>query len=178
MGNDYDQVSFPPYTLTTWLILVKDGVSGCGLQVALSLARSYLATELIGILDAAEAPEFWRRKDQFRAAMYDEIMHNTSRLLSHPLPHVAENISPSFPNMDTVRLLARPITSELWDIQAASEDWNAQGIDIGRLAELCVRYFSWDFDTVRSRFEEHLYWGICIQYLIAVGAILITSRLS
>ncbi|KAL1658404.1 hypothetical protein GGF50DRAFT_120901 [Schizophyllum commune] len=150
MGNDYDQ----------------DGLSGCGLQAAISLARSYLATELIEILDAAEAPEFWHRKDQFRAAIHDEIMHNTSHLLCHPLPNVAENITSSIPNMDTVRLLARPISSDLCKIQAASEGWNAQDVDIGRLAELSVRYFGWDFDTVRLKFEEHLYRGICIQYLV------------
>ncbi|KAL1726301.1 PIN domain-like protein, partial [Schizophyllum commune] len=158
VGNDYD----------------PRGLKGCGSCYALALARSHLSTELSRIAETDE-PRPSHMVLQWRAHLLDELNHNTSRLLPHALPRVAADMPQSFPDLDVLRLLARPITTPLWKLQAASYGWHARMPDMGRLTELCSDYFSWDRAAIAARFEKHILPGICLRYLLQVRLLFLCS---
>ncbi|TRM56748.1 PIN domain-like protein, partial [Schizophyllum amplum] len=152
VGNEYEAMGLP----------------GCTQQQAIALARSNLAPQLCDILKAPEAMEFWRRVDQFRARLRNELLHNTSGLLPEPLPHIAAEMPDFFPNMDVVRLLTRPTTSQLSKLQEASRDWRIHTPDLRGLTVLCAELFQWNSETTLHRLRLNLFPGICTRFLLRV----------
>ncbi|TRM55403.1 PIN domain-like protein [Schizophyllum amplum] len=152
VGNEYEPMGLP----------------GCTQQYAIALARSNLAPQLCDILKAPEAMEFWRRVDQFRARLRNELLHNTSGLLPEPLPHIVAEMPDSFPNMDIVRLLTRPTTSQLSKLQAASRNWRVRMPDLRGLTVLCAELFQWNSEVTLDKLRANLFPGICTRFLLRV----------
>lgn len=143
-------------------------MDGCERPHALALARSYLAPQLCDILRGPEATYVWHDVDRFRVNLREELLHNTSELLPHPLPHLLASMPDSFPNMDIVRLLTQPTQSKLHVLQTASRRWRVRMPDLGRLAKLCNVCFGWDFETIIQKFRQYVFPGLCVHYLLRV----------
>ncbi|TRM68002.1 PIN domain-like protein, partial [Schizophyllum amplum] len=152
VGNDYE----------------PNGLTGCTPQYAIALARSNLARQLCDILKAPEADEFWRRKDQFRARLRNELLHNTSGILPQPLPYIVAEMPDSFPDMDVVRLLTRPTTTPLFELQDARRDWVVRMPDLPGLTSLCAELFQWNSETTLRKLRVNMFPGICMRFLLRV----------
>jgi holliday junction resolvase YEN1 len=89
--------------------------------------------------------------------------------LPHAFQALASSIPDSFPNLETLLLYAKPLTSRFADV--AGPDLSAcqpRVPDIIQLAKFCVRRFDWQPTIpggVRHKFHDSLWDGICLQML-------------
>ncbi|KAL1659739.1 PIN domain-like protein [Schizophyllum commune] len=142
------------------------GLASCELEDAIALSRSELAYQLHSLTKAGDTAEYLRRKDQFRARLRNELLHNTSGFLRRALPNVADTIPPSFPDMDTHRLLAQPTVTNLSTLQSLRRTWCARLPDVLLLSRFCAEYFSWSLTTTIAKFQEGLISGVCMRRML------------
>ena len=150
-------------------VLTQNGLKGCGLLTAISLAREgYGKTLLDGInrnkstIDVSAFLVVWRE------SLIHELQTNQSGSLHKRLPVLAASVPPDFPDLEIINLYLNPVTSEHERHKGAVAIIAEQGPDLVRLAQFVEEHFVWgDFDGILKRFSSCVFPGLALRELLS-----------
>ncbi|KAH6886141.1 PIN domain-like protein, partial [Coprinopsis sp. MPI-PUGE-AT-0042] len=151
------------------------GLRGCGFPTAYALAGTHLASDLFNALlsyrerDLAAANEQLRR---FRQDLSDELMNNTSCVLSSRHRSLSTQIPDNFPDLEIANLYAFPVTSATvppFRRNLAVANWQTCLPDTDRMIDFyATHYQSWEWRAVFNQLRCSAWTGTCIRQLLEV----------
>jgi hypothetical protein len=152
-------------------VFLQNGLKGCGLSTAISLAREgYGKTLLDGIsrnqstTDVAAFLVVWRK------TLIHELQTNQSGSLHKRLPVLAASVPLDFPDLNLVNLYLNPVTSEHEQHKGAVAIIAEQGPDLVCLAQFVEEHFVWgDFAGILKRFSSCVFPGLALRELLSAA---------
>ncbi|KAG6807721.1 hypothetical protein H0H92_006610 [Tricholoma furcatifolium] len=141
----------------------SDGIVGCGVDIAASLAHSGLGTALI---QAAEGGSVSLRVGRDR--LVHELRTNSSGFLKRKHVALANSIPEIFPDLTILNLYLHPVTTTSKNIERPPL-LPACNVDLRRLAKYSATRFTWASspDSVYHYFSTTVLPGLVIQALVA-----------
>ncbi|KAL0579207.1 hypothetical protein V5O48_002769 [Marasmius crinis-equi] len=141
-----------------------DGVKGCGISIALQLARCGYGEELIhGLEEHAKAPQrFSAFLTRWRSEVQDELLHNARGYLQRCQPAVAGNISSAFPDLG---VLEHFVDGQRTPIPEGCDSLKPQLPNIPNIVTICRNNLLWTDQEILRRFESHFWAGAILKIL-------------
>ncbi|KAJ7787515.1 XPG I-region-domain-containing protein [Mycena olivaceomarginata] len=137
----------------------SDGLRNCGVTTAIGLARAGLGVQLVAALSKRESLD---PLETWREALRHELRTNTSGLLPHRCPQLANTIPADFPDPMIINLYLHPIVSE----PAIASDLGFRSPRLDVLARFAEDNFQWgDSVGILNHFADHLFAGFVIREL-------------
>ncbi|KAJ7796804.1 PIN domain-like protein [Mycena olivaceomarginata] len=137
----------------------SDGLRNCGVTTAIGLARAGLGAQLVAALSNWES---LHPLETWREALHHELQTNTSGLLPHRCPQLADTIPADFPDPTIINLYLHPIVSE----PAVGSDLVFRFPRLDVLARFAEENFQWgDSVGILDHFADHLFAGFVIREL-------------
>jgi hypothetical protein len=150
-------------------ISMQAGLRGCGVQMAITIARGgYGATLVDGIRGTTteEASVFlagWRKM------LVDEIQTNRSGLLHMHCPQIADVVPPNFPELKYINLYLNPLTSTHKQGGEAVAAITVQDPSLALLARFVEDHFLYkDIVSILTRFSTGIFPGLALQELLSM----------
>ncbi|RXW12037.1 hypothetical protein EST38_g13819 [Candolleomyces aberdarensis] len=120
------------------------GLKECGFDTALQLAeRRDLLDLLYYAAHASQERQAMAALKQWRKILRDELANNQSGLLNSRRPSAASNVTDDFPDLKTLRLYAKPLTTGSNIVPAV-----------------------WDLFAIVRRFSSSVWTGTCLRELL------------
>ncbi|KAJ7187686.1 PIN domain-like protein [Mycena pura] len=149
------------------------GITGCGIHLALSVARSNLGDLLLR--ETLNHPEvtasFTAFLEGWRNAVAHEFHDDPNGYLGRKHRAIAAAIltPPSFPDLNVLYAYTHPITS--WSPNHSLPDYQTWGLpqpSLTGIAKLCQLHFDWKATEISKTLTRCLYPGIVLQSLLQV----------
>ena len=143
---------------------MQNGLKGCGLSMAIRLAREGHGTML---LDGISHSQSTTDVSVFLAAWCQTLIHelrtNQSGSLHTCLPVLAASVPLDFPDLISINLYLNPVTSEHKQYKGAVAIFTEQGPDLVRLAQFAEEHFVWgDLAGILKRFSTCVFPGLAL----------------
>jgi hypothetical protein len=150
-------------------VLVQNGLKGCGLSTAISLAREgYGKTLLDGISRNQSTSDVAAFLVVWRETLIHELQTNQSGSLHKRLPVLAASVPLNFPDLKFINLYLNPVTSEHEQHKGAVAMVAEQGPDLVRLAQFVEEHFVWgDLAGILKRFSSCVFPGLALRELLS-----------
>ncbi|KAL0565888.1 hypothetical protein V5O48_016130 [Marasmius crinis-equi] len=141
-----------------------DGVGGCGITIALKLARCGFGEALIqGFEEYAEEPErFAAFLKGWRSDVRSELLLNARGYLHRTQPTVAGNITSTFPNLMVLEHFA---DGKKTPIPAGCDSVKPQLPNIPNIVAFCRNQLMWTDREILKRFDSHFWAGAILKLL-------------
>ncbi|KAJ7309120.1 PIN domain-like protein, partial [Mycena albidolilacea] len=137
----------------------SDGLRNCGVTTAIGLARAGLGAQLVAALSNRELLD---PLETWQEALRHELRTNTSGLLPHRCPQLANTIPADFPDPAIINLYLHPTVSE----PAVASDLVFRSPRLDVLARFAEDNFQWgDSVGILDHFADHLFAGFVIREL-------------
>ena len=137
---------------------------------ALSLSRAGMGDDLLHAARTCTPLELEDFLEKWRRRLCMTLRYNDAGHLSCRYSVLSNNIPDTFPNSQILMLYADPITS--WTTGQKPPNtvgWVPRELDLGKLAALCERSFTWGTsEGIMSCFQEHVWPGMAIHGLVEV----------
>jgi hypothetical protein len=151
--------------------LMQDGLKGCGLLTAISLAREGYSTTLMdGINRNQSTTDVAAFLAMWRETLIDELQTNQSGSLHKRLPVLAASVPLDFPDIKVINLYLNPVTSEHEQHRGAVAIIAERGPDLVRLAQFVEEHFVWgDLTGILKRFSTCVFPGLALRELLSAA---------
>jgi hypothetical protein len=148
---------------------VQNGLKGCGLSTAISLAQEgYGKTLLDGISCNQSTTDVAAFLVAWRKTLIHELQTNQSGSLHKRLPVLAASVPLNFPDINFINLYLNPVTSEHEQHKGAVAIIAEQGPDLVRLAQFVEEHFVWgDLAGILKRFSSCVFPGLALRELLS-----------
>ena len=143
---------------------MQNGLKGCGVLTAISLARGGYGTTLLGGIgrnqsttDVAAFLAVWH------GTLIRELQTNQSGFLHKRLPVLAASVLLNFPDLKFINLYLNPVTSEQEQHKGAVAIIAERGPNLVRLAQFVEEHFVWgDLAGILKRFSTCVFPGLAL----------------
>lgn len=145
----------------------SSGLPNCGPNVAHALARCGFGESLLRAARTLSRERLEVFLDGWRAEVRQELRTNARGFLNSRKAKLADSIDASFPDIDTLMLYARPVTSELsiTNTSLPTYRWDKEP-DLGKLGALCERKFEWGTREVIVKRFRTVIWEPAVQRIL------------
>jgi hypothetical protein len=148
---------------------LQGGLKDCGFDTALQLAKQdklldllYFAAHTSQERQARAALQEWRE------VLRGELADNRSGLLNSRRPSAASNVTDDFPDLATLHLYAKPLTTGSAIAPTTYPHLELCTPDTGRLTVVASRMFNWDLFAIVRRLSSSVWTGSCLRELLKV----------
>jgi holliday junction resolvase YEN1 len=102
--------------------------------------------------------------NQWRKDLCHEIHKDSSGFIGRRNPKLAASVPDNFPDPQVLLAYVKPVTSASDDSFQIPSSFGQQRPDVGKMAVLCHRWFSWgDAEGIVTKLSKILWPGICFQ---------------
>lgn len=145
------------------------GVRGCGPACAFALAQCEFGNELIHAIDTLSAENLTVFLDGWRDSLRRELTTNSQGRLRQRQPHIASQISDTFPDLKTLALYRHPLITTETTIDVNST-WIGKEPSLRHLAEFGSLHFGWEGERkLIEEFESRIWEGAVLQLIYSVS---------
>ncbi|KAJ6533266.1 hypothetical protein B0H10DRAFT_2204768 [Mycena sp. CBHHK59/15] len=142
----------------------SDGLSKCGITIAIGLAHAGLGRKLISGLSGQSGGDAILFLRTWCGLLRSELSTNTSGHLPHQYPQLAAEIPSEFPDLDIINLYLHPLVSEQMPA-ANSLHLCSPWLDV--LACFAEDHFTWGSSIgILAHFADQLFAGLVIRELV------------
>ena len=137
---------------------------------ALSLSHAGMGDDLLHAVQTCTLLELEDFLKKWRRRLRMTLRYNDAGHLSRRYTVLSNSIPDTFPNRQVLMLYADPITSWTTGQQPPNTaGWVPRELDLGKLAALCERSFTWGTsEGIMSCFQEHVWPGMALYGLVEV----------
>ncbi|KAF8578182.1 hypothetical protein K439DRAFT_1530080 [Ramaria rubella] len=136
------------------------GLRGCGLQTAVELAQAGFGDTLLTTTLTSTLRELQAFISSWRLALKNEFYTNSSGLMAHKHPRLAEELTEEFPCLDVLRAYTHPVVS------VSPGPLQERCPDLGILARYCESTFRWEGESIIGRFRTLIWQGATLRALL------------
>ena len=137
---------------------------------ALALSRAGMGDDLLQAARTCTPLELEDFLEKWRRRLRMTLRYNDAGHLSRRYSVLSNSIPDTFPNLQILMLYADPVTS--WTTGQKPPNtagWVPRELDLGKLAVLCERSFTWGTsEGIMSCFQEHVWPGMALYGLVEV----------
>jgi hypothetical protein len=167
VGGDYSVSTKDPCLPHLTDILMKEGIKGCGINIAMELAQAGFGRRLIEEIQGKTAECASPFLVDWRADLIAELGTNTSGFLQQRHPKLALTVAPDFPDLGIINLYTHPRTSEGSGSLSWPQPIMARGPNIAALAAFTHRHFNWaEGAKLVQRFANTIFPGLAMHELV------------
>ncbi|KAF8173372.1 hypothetical protein K438DRAFT_1980920 [Mycena galopus ATCC 62051] len=143
--------------------LVLDGLHGCGLAIAMGLARTGLGRQLVSGLEGQSHAGSMVFLAAWRELLRSELQTNASGCLPHRCKHLAASIPANFPDLEVINLYLHPVVVE----HTSTRPLILRPPRLDVLARFAEDHFGWgDSVGILAHFADHLFAGLVVRDLV------------
>ena len=137
---------------------------------ALSLSRAGMGDDLLHVAQTYTLLALEYFLEKWRRHLCMTLQYNNAGHLSRCYSVLSNSIPDTFPNLQILMLYADPVTSWTTGQKPPNTDgWVPCELDLGKLAALCKRSFTWgSSEGIMSCFQEHVWPGMALYGLVEV----------
>jgi len=145
------------------------GLRGCGLQLALKLAKTNLGEDLLNAAQRFSESAFQRYLPVWQQLLCHELERDPNNQLGCLHPAVAASVNGTFPSLGHIKMLLNPTTSFSLGQEAPQiARWVSVTPNLPLLGLMCEHYFTWGHRRgIINKFHSHVWAGMCVRILIA-----------
>ncbi|KAH9939893.1 PIN domain-like protein, partial [Amylocystis lapponica] len=144
----------------------QSGLSGCGPHIAHTLTHYGLGESLYAAansLDRLLLPAFL---DVWRETLRSTLRNDPKGYLGRRYPTLASAVGNDFPDIQVLDAYVHPLVSDLSKTDLVFPVGEVAHFDLGRVAQLCGRYFSWGISTgLVTKFQTLVWPGAIMRIL-------------
>ncbi|KAJ7799690.1 PIN domain-like protein [Mycena olivaceomarginata] len=141
----------------------SDGLHGCGLAIAMGLARAGLGKQLISGLEGQSHAGSMVFLAAWRELLRSELQTNASGCLPHRCKRLAASIPADFPDLEVINLYLHPIVVE----HTSTRPLILRPPRLDVLARFAEDHFGWgDSVGILAHFADHLFAGLVVRDLV------------
>ncbi|KAJ7831146.1 PIN domain-like protein, partial [Mycena olivaceomarginata] len=141
----------------------SDGLHGCGLAIAMGLARAGLGKQLISGLEGQSHAGSMVFLAAWRESLRSELQTNASGCLPHRCKRLAASIPADFPDLEVINLYLHPIVVE----HTSTRPLILRPPRLDVLARFAEDHFGWgDSVGILAHFADHLFAGLVVRDLV------------
>ncbi|KAJ7500181.1 PIN domain-like protein, partial [Mycena galericulata] len=150
-GGDYDE----------------EGLSDCGITIAHGLARRGMGDSLFLAAQTLSDDALQVFLGHWRDTLCNELANDPASVLGRRHKVLSQNVPPSFPSINILKLYTSPITS--WSDGGTGPDdtnWGLGYPDINMIAKICQENFTWGSqDRLPDKLHDLVMPVLCIRRL-------------
>ncbi|KAJ7875906.1 PIN domain-like protein [Mycena olivaceomarginata] len=145
------------------VLRMMDYVHGCGLAIAMGLARAGLGKQLISGLEGQSHAGSMVFLAAWRESLRSELQTNASGCLPHRCKRLAASIPADFPDLEVINLYLHPIVVE----HTSTRPLILRPPRLDVLARFAEDHFGWgDSVGILAHFADHLFAGLVVRDLV------------